>query len=247
MTQRWLPFRGGALPVLVAMLLLVAGCAPVAPATPMPTPTPTQHPLAAQARQEAISYILAHHPDLALSPTMTWQEQRVTAEGLVGREDYRYVSGDWELTVWWLVLPQSEYHVTLLNSATGLKWDGTIDHSGEVKEMAYSSIAPGGGTTEAESREIAENYVRNSPTFKFDGIEDSLRLVATNPLRCPSCWEFVYQFQCAHAGYGDRTGKVLAQVITPHTASIVVQEGRVVSATMDGRWDMIKQSMIENR
>ena len=40
-------------------------------------------------------------------------------------------------------------------------------------------IAP----SEEESQEIAMEYLLNCPTFKFDGIEDSVRLVATNTLR----------------------------------------------------------------
>ncbi|RJS74348.1 hypothetical protein CW714_01660, partial [Methanophagales archaeon] len=56
-----------------------------------------------------------------------------------------------------------------------------------------------------KSREIAKNYLLNSPTFRFDGIEDSLKLVVTNTLKCPCCWEFVFEFQCRHSGYGNRT------------------------------------------
>jgi hypothetical protein len=95
-----------------------------------------------------------------------------------------------------------------------------------------------------KSREIAEEYLLNSLTFRFDGIEDSLELEDTNTLKCPYCWEFVFEFQCRHAGYGNRTGKMLAQVITPHTARIIVEHGRVTSAIMDKKWDMQAQKMI---
>ena len=98
---------------------------------------------------------------------------------------------------------------------------------------------------ELESQEIAEDYLRNSPTFRFDGIEESLTHVVTNAMRCPSCWEFVFEFQCRHAGYGDRTGQMVAQVVTPHTARIVVNRGQVASAIMDEEWDMMQQRMIE--
>ena len=97
-----------------------------------------------------------------------------------------------------------------------------------------------------KSREIAGDYLLNSFTFRFDGIEDSLKLVDTNTLDCPYCWEFVFEFQCQHAGYGNRTGQMLAQVITPHTARIVVEQGRVTSAIMDGEWDMLAQKMIDS-
>jgi hypothetical protein len=39
---------------------------------------------------------------------------------------------------------------------------------------------------------------------------------------------------------------MVAQVITPHTARIVVQEGNVTSAVMDGSWDMMGQKRIGN-
>jgi len=92
-----------------------------------------------------------------------------------------------------------------------------------------------------ESEEMARSYLLNSPTFKFDGMEESVELVETDTLRCPYCWEFVYEFSCRHAGYGDRKGKMLAQVITPHRAKIVVQEGKIENATIDDRWDMVEQ------
>jgi PGF-CTERM protein len=97
-----------------------------------------------------------------------------------------------------------------------------------------------------KSLEIAEEYLLNSPTFRFDGIEDSLKLVDTNTLDCPDCWEFVFEFQCRHAGYGNRAGQMLAQVITPHTAKIVIEQGRVTSAIMDEKWDMLEQKMIDS-
>jgi hypothetical protein len=99
--------------------------------------------------------------------------------------------------------------------------------------------------SQEESEEIARNYLLNCPTFRFDGIKDTVELAATNQAVCPYCWQFVFEFQCRHAGYGDRTGQTLAQVITPHTASITVDQGEVVSAIMDDQWDMMEQKMIE--
>ncbi len=101
-----------------------------------------------------------------------------------------------------------------------------------------------GQFTQEESRIVAEEYLRSSPTFAFDGIEDSIMLVGTDTMRCPCCWGFEFDFQCATAGYGDRSGQVVAQVITLHTANIVVQEGEVVQATMDGMWDMMQQEIL---
>ena len=98
--------------------------------------------------------------------------------------------------------------------------------------------------TVEESEGIAREYVTGSPTFRFDGIEDTLVLVHTETLRCPYCWEFEFEFDCRHSGYGDRTGLVLAQVITPHSASVRVIEGEVNRAVLDGTWDMMLQESI---
>ncbi len=98
-----------------------------------------------------------------------------------------------------------------------------------------------GKVTEGESRDIAEDFVRNSATFAFDGAPGSLRLTETLLLRCPSCWEFRFSFKSRHAGYGDRKGQILAQVITSHIASVVVENGEVTTASMDGKWDMLTQ------
>ena len=102
------------------------------------------------------------------------------------------------------------------------------------------------GISQGESQEIARQYVINEPTFVFDGMGETLALVSSTTLKCPYCWEFAYQFDCRQSGYGNRTGLMVAQVITPHTARIVVQEGKVTSAVMDGSWDMMGHKRIGN-
>jgi len=86
---------------------------------------------------------------------------------------------------------------------------------------------------------IAENFVKNSPTYKYDGIPETLKLSDTVPM--DNRIQYVFEFDCRHAGYGDRTGQVLAQVITHHIAMIIVEDEQVISAVMDARWDMVHQ------
>ena len=119
-------------------------------------------------------------------------------------------------------------------------------------ELEIEAPSPGEDETveiikvsQEESQEIARNYLLNCPTFRFDGIKDTVELAATNQAVCPYCWQFVFEFQCQHAGYGDRTVQTLAEVITSHTAWITVDQGKVVSAITDDKWDMRKQEMIE--
>ena len=49
----------------------------------------------------------------------------------------------------------------------------------------------------------------------------------------------------AAAGYGDRSGMILAQVITEHEARTTVERSEVVHAMLDSKWDMIKQEMLK--
>jgi len=98
--------------------------------------------------------------------------------------------------------------------------------------------------TEENSRQLAEEFVKNSPTFEFDGIEDSLELVETLYPDIEDAWSFVFHFNSRHAGYGDRTGQMLAQVITPHEVVITVEKGMVKSAVMDEKWDMLRQETL---
>jgi hypothetical protein len=92
------------------------------------------------------------------------------------------------------------------------------------------------------SRETARVFVTQETTYRFDGMADSLKL--TNTVSIANGWKFTYEFNSRHAGYGNRTGQMLAEVITPHTAIVSVQNGAVTEAVMDGVWDMMKQQMI---
>lgn len=105
------------------------------------------------------------------------------------------------------------------------------------------AVKGGQGISEKQSQEIARDFVRNSPTFQFDGIQNSLKLLESKA-ESGARWMFVYKFQCRHAGYGDRSGKMLAQVITDHKAEIVVEKGKVVHAILDGKWDMLEQDEV---
>jgi len=75
-------------------------------------------------------------------------------------------------------------------------------------------------------------------TFRYDGISETLKLTSTTSVA--DGWKFVLEFDSQHAGYGNRTGQILAQVITHHVAVVTVQAGRVTSAIMDDKWDMVK-------
>ena len=103
---------------------------------------------------------------------------------------------------------------------------------------------PTGAYTEDNAIAAALNYLRNCPTFRFDGIPESVQVVGVETLRSPWTWEVSIAFECRHAGYGNRTGKMLAQVISPHQIRAVVQRGDIVSAIIDGVWDELAQKLM---
>jgi len=113
---------------------------------------------------------------------------------------------------------------------------------------AYFVLSNGGKpVSEGESSEMAREFLVNIPTSRHDGVEETLERVETfypDPIDRPYLWVFVFIFKCRYAGCGHRRGQTLLEVIAPHIAYMVVREGRVVSAVMDERWDMIAQTVI---
>lgn len=98
---------------------------------------------------------------------------------------------------------------------------------------------------EQDSQNIAVDFLRSSATFRFDGMENTLKLVWSRADEKAYRWEFHYEFESRHAGYGDRNGLMLAQVITDHRVQIVVEQGKVIYAVLDGKWNMLRQKIIE--
>ncbi|MCX6641777.1 MAG: hypothetical protein NTV15_00110 [Candidatus Bathyarchaeota archaeon] len=94
---------------------------------------------------------------------------------------------------------------------------------------------------------IAYRWLLSSPTFKFDGLEGSVKLVEiwqAMTLVAPSFWQVTFEFNSGHPGYGDRTGQLLAEVITHHSVRINVTEGKITMAYIDEKWDELKQSVL---
>ena len=91
-------------------------------------------------------------------------------------------------------------------------------------------------------------YVRNSPTFQFDGIEDTFKLESVREIQfCPGCYEYTFYFESRHPGVGDRTGvQPLRDIITPHRAVInLTYETNVVMGVLDESWDIGRQLIID--
>ena len=89
---------------------------------------------------------------------------------------------------------------------------------------------------------IAQEFIKSSPTFAFDGIEEtlSLELVAIRE-SFPEQYVIEADFESLHGGYGDRADEMVIQVITPYSMNLVVINGEVTSAILDGKWDELNQ------
>ncbi len=156
---------------LSLVALLVGAC------TGQPGPTPELEVRdAAEARDTAISYLRAHVGENAPAADIEWDAENVTPPGLIGQGTTAFTSDEWTITVSYPVVPPENavYEVVVSSIKLGWHWKGTIEPDANVTELsAFRQMS------EEESQRIAEAFVRNSPTFAFDGISDTLRLTNT--------------------------------------------------------------------
>jgi hypothetical protein len=96
-----------------------------------------------------------------------------------------------------------------------------------------------------EIRQIALDHLINGPTFSFDGIMDSIKIIDIYTMESfPEQHVVIISFDTSHAGWGDREGTFIAQVVTSHVIKITIVEGKVVSAVIDDKWDELEQDVI---
>ena len=114
-----------------------------------------------------------------------------------------------------------------------------------------SPIPTSGCGTVAEKRDmvimrgnpkIAENFIKDSPTYKDDGSD--LVFVSSQKTSCDDCFTFVFTFRSREAGFGDRSDKIVAQVITPHEIVVEMQNGQVTKAIIDSKYDELNQKLL---
>lgn len=113
-----------------------------------------------------------------------------------------------------------------------------------IAACAQDNLQPVNNRTGGDAEvKIAEDFIMNSPTYAYDG--QDLELI-NNVVQetYPEKHVLTFKFTSTHAGYGDRSDQIIAQVITPHTARIVIVNGEVVNAVLDERWDMLEQIML---
>ena len=118
---------------------------------------------------------------------------------------------------------------------------------GSATAAAYYPPA-GAAVGNPASLRAAEEFVRNSPTFRFDGIEETFKLESVRAIKfCPGCYEYTFYFDSRHPGVGDRAGvQPLRDIITPHRVVVnIAYETNVVMGVMDDSWDIGRQLIID--
>jgi hypothetical protein len=199
---------------------------------------------AAESREAVLKYVRANVGNNAPSPDTNWQHQAVVPPAMIGAHILVEFQADgWAVRVSWVSPSKANSHrVVVLNTQLGWRWEGVVELDGDITELS-----PFHRVSEEESLRIAEDFVKHSSTFAFDGIEGSLRLMERLDSDLKYAWTFVFKFESKQAGYGDRTGQMLAEVITPHEAVVTVECGEVKTAVMDGRWDMLSEKFLPGR
>ncbi|MDE1798309.1 MAG: hypothetical protein KGH63_02800 [Candidatus Micrarchaeota archaeon] len=151
----------------------------------------------------------------------------------------------------------------LLAGCAGSQNPGADNSANQSANISISITNASQGSAEAVARAW---LAASAPTFVFDGMPGTLRLVATGTHREPAmgrpcqvgkecwqacypqaCWTFTYAFDSRQGGYGNRTGQMLAQVITPHQTEIRVDpvKMRVMLAVTDGTFDEMSGQMVQ--
>jgi hypothetical protein len=112
-----------------------------------------------------------------------------------------------------------------------------------IREKLQETVTYVRSPDESEVRQIAETWIREAPTYAYDGsgltiVNDTL--LESSPLRDM----LTYRFTSSHGGYGNRSGMVTAQVMTEHTIRITTADRDVESAVIDERWNEMGQFLI---
>jgi hypothetical protein len=110
--------------------------------------------------------------------------------------------------------------------------------------MVVTSASNAGFTKESAVKS-ASDFLTREATYKFDGMQGTMTADAQ---KVGDVYVVTADFTSRQAGFGDRTGMMMADVLTTHKCVITVdQNSKIISAIMDGQWDMIKQQMISGQ
>jgi hypothetical protein len=98
--------------------------------------------------------------------------------------------------------------------------------------------------TEEGAVDIALEFMLHSPTFRT-GIHESVNVTSVSWAgTLTPYWVVRVDFVYLYPAYGNLVGLLKDPTYAPHLISIVVEEGVVVSAVVDGVWDEMAQKTI---
>ena len=101
-------------------------------------------------------------------------------------------------------------------------------------------LSQSGKVSIEDSYTIAENFVKQSSTFRFDAIPESLIITNYKILNCSYCYSFTFTYKTLHAGCGNRSNQFLPEQITQRKVEVILERGRVTKAILDNIYDEIK-------
>jgi hypothetical protein len=168
--------------LVVVLVASVVGCgSSVAPEASAEDEAPAE---VVAARDAAVTF-LREHFDEAPGGSVSWTEESLTPEGIVGGSEWQYTAGDWVVKVSYaIVAPEwTVYQVAVTNGSTGFEWEGRVDGSGRVPEAPedallardqaflyvsehYSLSGLGAGLAWQEERLTPENIV-GGETYRY--------------------------------------------------------------------------------
>ncbi len=93
-----------------------------------------------------------------------------------------------------------------------------------------------------DNMEIARNWItEEASTYVYDGNDLTFESEEVVTFGGREAYLYTFIFESRHGGYGDRTGKIVTQVITSHKIEVVIQDGEVISAVTDGVFDELSK------
>lgn len=92
-------------------------------------------------------------------------------------------------------------------------------------------------------RDIGLGFISDDETYRFDGINNTLSVYYNRTLE-GNAHEVIAEFTCAHGGYGDRTGKLVTEALTPHKVVLTIVDGNILTAISDNAWDMVNEKPV---
>ena len=125
--------------LVMALALTMVGCG----STPSEASTSAaEAPAEVQRARDAAVTFVREHFDEAPAESLSWVEEKLTPEGLVGGAEWQYTAGDWVVKVSYAVVaPEwTVYHVAVSNQSTGFEWEGRVDGSGRAPEAPENAL-----------------------------------------------------------------------------------------------------------